>query len=329
MAVKPLFIHENYTVDYDLYIDNYLIELLTKDEPIKLDSQYVNDYLGIEDATEGNIENYGNCPVFTELKNDMRQFAEEICVDIRKFPEVLTATPDVSGRTGISTYITVKFKLPEEIDNDAMELLRTNPRFINCYKSGINGQSNGLAGEYKMEIRLSTHRPGCRGTEADININITNKIFDYFRDRVLYYVKERIDYINNAWKNYKETGQLPEGQAERNRIRSTAKDNRRPWITELLYKYIQKSSLKESFGGDRLQATLENEADNVLKYLEACNVKLEDIVNAVEVWFRDKPIYYAQLLAICADCLVDNIIEYTFDGIFDYDLLFDDMLKEI
>lgn len=98
---------------------------------------------------------------------------------------------------------------------------------------------------------------------------------------------------------------------------------------DILYKYIQKSSLKESFGGDRLQATLENEADNVLKYLEVCDVKLEDIVNAVEVWFRDKPIYYAQLLAICADCLVDNIIEYTFNGVFDYDLLFDDMLKEI
>lgn len=331
MAVKPLFICENHTVDYDLYINNYLIELLTKDEPIKLDSQYVNDYLGIDDATEGNIRNYNDCPVFTELKNDMKQFAEEICTEIKKHNEVESATVnDSPNHAGISTYIIIKFKLPEEFDSAyVQQKLRTDRQYISHYNSGFNG-NDGLGGEYKMIIRLSTHEPSRRrGTSADIYINITGKLFDYFRDRVLYYVKERIDYINNAWKNYKETGQLPEGQTERNHIRKNARNSRRPWITELLYKYIQKSSLKESFGGDRLQATLENEADNVLKYLEACNVKLEDIVNAVEVWFRDKPIYYAQLLAICADCLVDNIIEYTFDGIFDYDLLFDDMLKEI
>ena len=329
MAVMPL-LFEYDLVDYDINLTPLLKELLDKDTPIKLDSEYVNDYIGKEEATEDNIKKYSDCPVFTELKDDMYNFAEDICKTIRKYPEVKSAVVDSSKSVGLSTYIDIIFKHPKDFDKDVPRLLAKNKKFLNWYDSGKGGVSNGLAGEYKLNIRLSNHEPKITG--ADVYINMKDKLFNDVRDRVLFYVKDRIAYINKAWKDYKTKGIFPQGQETRNHARSAATKSRQPWISEqmmLLIKNNLSQTLKESFGKDRLQSIVEVEAENVLEYLKMSNVKLEDIVSAVESEFAKEPIIYANLLAACAECLVENVIEYTFDGGFDYELLFDDIRDKL
>ena len=99
-------------------------------------------------------------------------------------------------------------------------------------------------------------------------------------------------------------------------------------LLQYMKSYIAKS-LEESFGSDRLQAVLEIEAQNVLDYLKFTNTKIEDIISAVESKFRDYKVNYVQLIKATAECLVDNIIDYTFEDSFDYDMLFNDIREEL
>ena len=332
MAVKPLFV-EYKNCDYEIILTESDLKILSYSEPIKLDSEYVNEYEGTEEATEDNIRNYEGHPVFTDLKDDMETMSNKICNSLKSLPYVEDAFTDRSGRVGISTYITIKFKHPTLDDvtltskerEQAEYDVQHNPQYITHFNSGF-GNNEGLEGEFNLEIRLSSH-PVVWST-AYIDINILGKVYQYFKKRVISRVKERWNYILTAWKQYVKTGKLPKNQRRRNITRKNHRDNGQPVIFEHIKNSIFKS-LKESFGGVRLQSIIEKEAENILSYLDMNDIKLEDIVSAVEVEFKDEKIIYAELLAILADCLVDNIIEYIFDGGFDYELLFDDMRERI
>ena len=326
MAVKPLFLNEFY--DYDL---SYLLaELLNKNEPIKLDSEYVNDYYGDDRATENNIRNFRNCPVFKDLETDMKKFSHMIKRTIKsKFKDVESVKVESSGKLGMSTYITVKFKEPTNTDSDVENRLQNDPQFLTHFLSGT-GNNNGLGGEYKLKFRISNHQHH-NDTDANIDINAVGKVYNDIKNSILNRVRERSNYIKAAWETYKESGTLPNEQRQRNINRKNALNSGTPQITELLKcmkSYIAKS-LKESFGSDRLQAVLEIEAQNVLDYLKFTATKIEDIISAVESEFRDYKVNYVQLIKATAECLVDNIIDYTFEDSFDYDMLFNDIREEL
>lgn len=235
MAVTPLFVHSSFDgVDFNFVISDSLLEILDKNTPIKKDEDYVNDYYNFNDATEDNIENYSSCPIFSELKDDMGNYCTEICNKVKRLPGVEDAFVDRSNRVGISTYITVKIKHPKDYDKDIDYTDLDDKRFIDLYDNGIGGRGNGLSGEYKLRFRLSTHRPGSHGTDANYDIDVTNKIYNYFKDKVINHVKNRVYYVRTAWKNYKETGELPANQQLRNRSRVSARQQRRAQYTEAI-----------------------------------------------------------------------------------------------
>ena len=332
MAVKPLlYIDEVIGYDYEILLTEAELKKLAFNKPIEQDHVYLNRILNRDDIKENDVKNYDGA-LFVDYKDDMETMANKICKSLESIKGVESAFVTRSDKPGISTYITIKFKHPtideanatEEEKEKAKEEAQNDSQFYTHFGSGF-GQNNGLDAEFKLKIRLSSHESVW--TDAYIDINIVDKVYKYFKKRVIARVKERINYINTAWSNYIKYRKLPKKQTERNRERTNAKNAGVPVIRELLKHmklYIGKS-LKESFGGTRLKSMVELEAENVLQYLDMSNIKLEDIVSAVEVEFSDEPIIYAKLLAICAECLVENVIEYTFDGGFDYELLFDDM----
>ena len=336
MAVKPLFLDEDIQYDYHIMLTEADLNILKYNEPIKLDSEYINDFLNRTDVTEEDVPNFSDLELFDLLKADMEFMANKICASLRALPQVADAYVGRSGSVGISTYITVDFNrltledahlTPKELEK-AQERINNDPKFVSHFESGF-GHGEGMSGEFKLKIRLSSH-PYHR-TDAYIDINILGKVYQYFKKRVTARVKERINYIDVAWTQYCKTGKLPKNQAQRNTQRKTAKSNLEPVVMELLNhmkSYIAKS-LKESFGSDRLQAVLEIEAQNVLDYLKFTDTKIEDIISAVESEFRDYKVNYVQLIKATAECLVDNIIDYTFEDSFDYDMLFNDIREEL
>ena len=327
MAIMPLFLYknENINIEYDIDLTEMLIELLDKNTPIKKDSEYVNDYLGKDEATEDNIKNYKKVPVFTDIENDMYDFCESICKEIEKIPGVESARAKKSQSLGMSTYITVNFTQPSKTDKDVIDASKKDPKFLGHYLSGFKS-GGGYAGEYRLKFRLSNHDVK-RATDADVILDVTGQTYEDFKNEVLNLCKKRVQQLDNYFDNFKKTGKISPKQIKRNEERKTRRDAYNE-ILNVIYNNLS-VTLKESFGGTRLKSMVELEAENVLQYLDMSNIKLEDIVNAVEVEFSDEPIIYAKLLAICAECLVENVIEYTFDGGFDYELLFDDMRSKM
>ena len=336
MSVKPLlYINEAKHYDYEILLTEAELKKLAFNKPIEQDHVYLNRILNRDDIKEKDVKNYDGA-LFVDYKDDMETMATKICNSVQSIKGVESAFVTRSDKPGISTYITIKFKHPtideanvtEEEKEKAKEEAQNDSQFYTHFDSGF-GQNNGVGAEFKLKLRLSSHEPVW--TDAYIDINIVDKVYQYFKKRVIARVKERINYINTAWNNYIKYRKLPKKQTERNRERTDAKNAGVPVIRELLkhIKLCVAKSLKESFGGARLRSIVEVEAENVLQYLDMSNVKLEDIVAAVESEFRDEPIVYAKLLAICAECLVENVIEYTFDGDFDYDLLFNDIREKL
>ena len=327
MAVVPLFLAENINtnIDYDIDLTEMLIELLDKNVPIKKDSEYVNDYLGKDEATEDNIKNYKTVPVFTDLENDMYDFCTAICKEIEKIPGVEEARAKKSQSLGMSTYITVNFIQPKKTDKDVIEASKNDHRFLGHYLSGF-GKDGGYNGEYRLKFRLSNHDVK-RATDADIILDVTGKTYEKFKDEVINLCKKRVQQLSNYFNDFKKTGKISPKQIKRNEERKARRDVYNE-ILNVIYRGLSKS-LKESFGGERLQSILEVEAQNVLEYLKFTNTKIEDIISAVESEFAQTKIAYSRLVRIVAECLVDNVIEYTFDDEFDYELLFDDIEQRI
>ncbi len=307
--------------------ENGSLRILDYNEPIKLDSEYVNDYLGSNEATERNIETYSSLPIFTDLKADIKQMCEEIKSIIEDRFDTEYVKVESSARTGISTYITVKFKMPSSTDVDVISYLQRDRNFLNHYIYGINNEGNGMGGEYKLEFRVSTHR--VNDTESNVSINAHNKTYQDIKDIILRYVKERDEYIKNVWNTYKQTQTLPSNQSTRNRDRIRDKRSNQPQWTEL-YKYLKSHiyrTLAES-NTSKSYSVFTSEIDNIFNCLQFCNVYLYDIFDLVESKFYNYSPHYT-LWKTCIEALVENITEYTIEDSFNYNLFLVNMKNRL
>ena len=321
MAVKSLFIYEDF--DYDIDLNTVLKEIIDKHSKIKLDSEYVNDFLGKDEATEDNIKSYSDLKVFDELKSDMRSLCDSIASEVSKIPGVEGVKVKSSGSLGMSTYITVTFEKPSPNDRSLKPYINKDNKFINHYLSGF-GNGGGYEGEYRLKFRLSNHDV-VKATDADVEINVVNKVYNEFKDEVINICKKRVQQLDNYLNNFKKTGTISPKQVARNKERKQRRDT---------YNNVYHEIKTFNFGLDDNQmriAFVAFDRDNTgeIDYLNMCNVRLEDVVSAVEAEFRDYKVDYISLLKATAECIVENIIDYTFEDSFDYELLFDDMRKEL
>lgn len=309
-----VYLYETY--DYDL--TSLLIEILTKEEPIKSDEDYLDTE---EDVNSSNIWKYKDDPVFVELKSDMESFCNEIKNDILKIDGVEKVTIYTSKSVGFSTYITVKFKKP--------------PRDSKLNSDYLNGYGD----EYELKFRLSNHKVS-KVTDADILIDLLGKKFNQFKTEVLDIVAQRVQQLNNYYRDFKNTKKVSASQKQRNKDRKARQASYKSDVVAKKNKYNgnkgynndsmrKKESfrIRESFGKDRVYSLLNSDTIN---YLDSSNVDLENLVSQVEQHFGLRDYDYVTLMTTLADCLNSFIIEYTFDeNSFDTDLLFNDMQEQL
>lgn len=310
--------HSYITEDFDYDLTGLLIEILTKDEPIKDDADYIDSD---ETINSSNIWKYQSDPVFVELKSDMSDFCDEIKREILKIDGVDSVTITPSKSVGFSTYITVNFTKPPKDS-------KLNSDYI-----------NGYGGEYKLKFRLSNHQVS-KATDADVLIDLLGKKFDQFKTEVLNIVTQRVQQLSNYYRDFKNTKKVSASQKQRNKERKARQQSYNTNVVAKKNKYNgnkgynnyswrQKESFSvfESFGRDRLYSMLDT---GTVEYLDTAHTNLEEIVSMIEEHFGFKDYDYVTLLRTTADCLNSYIIEYTFEeGIFNYDLLFADMQEQL
>lgn len=312
---------EYITEQYDYDFTSYLIELLDKNTPIKLDSEYVNDYNGNDEATENNIVKYADCPVFGELEKDMLKFCDEICKEIEKIPGVESARAKSSKSVGCSTYITVLFKHPDKNDPKLAKYLKADKQFLTHYEQGFGDGSGGYASEYKLKFRLSNHDVK-KASDAGVEVNVLGKTFNEFKTFVIDTVKKHVEQLNSYLANYIQTGKISDKQKERNRVKKDreSKYNKVYHRRESLNRMI----ISESFGVQRLRTLLNPET---IDYIEMTHTNLENVLELAEQEKELKSLTYIDLLKLVAGCLNAYIIEYTFDETFDDAIFIDDLLN--
>lgn len=306
--------------DYDIDLNSYLLELLSKSEPIKLDSEYLNAYYNRDDITEDEVWQYKDDEVFKEMKSDMTEWANEIQDIIKDIPGVEDVQIVGSNQAGMSTYINVNFKRPDKTDKIAAAKLKEDPKFLNHYFSGF-GQGGGYDGEYRLKFRISNH-PEKHISNTNVFMNITGHKFDWIRDNIVNLCAKRVNMLQNYWRDYCNTGKISPKQIERNKRRKNQEFLHLEYLNRGYIREKYMTLLKETFGGDRLRTMLDT---NTLSYIDTTDVKLEDIVANVETHFQSSSIDYITLLFILADCLNKFILDYTFDTGFNYDHLYEDM----
>lgn len=304
------------TENYDYDLTSLLIEILTKEEPIKLDSDYLSKN-GEEEIDSQNMWKYKDDPVFVELKSDMEDFCNDIKKEILKIEGVDSVTIKPSQSVGLSTYITVQFTKP--------------PRDSKLNIDYLAGYGN----EYKLKFRLSNHDV-TKATDADVRVDLLGKKYAEFQKEVLDIVKQRVQQLDNYYRDFKKTKKVSASQKQRNKDRNTRKQaykdvimkknkyGNKGYNNDSGRKKTESYFMDETFGGDRLIYMLH---DDTIDYLDAAHVNVEDIVDNIEHHFGFD-INYIELLKTAAKCLNDYVLEYTFDdNLFDYDLLFRDMEK--
>lgn len=293
----------NYNYDYDL--TQLFLELLSKEVPIKLDSEYINDANDFDNATEKNIKKYADDPTFKELKSDMYDFAVEICKKLNKLPYVDNTSITRSDSVGLSTYITVKFKEPTK-DNPIVQLgMRKDPKFLGHFLSGF-GDGEGYNGEYKLKFRLSNH--DVKGaTDAGVEINILGKVFNKFEAEVLNKCERHYKKLEQYLENFLKTMKIPAAQKQRNKERREREARYNHKTRELLQVIRKSHVLKESYGTEALYTQLDTDTQELMdKY----HINKEDIIDAVQIYFREIPMVFADLIRIAAACINANINSY-------------------
>lgn len=300
--------------DYDYDLTPMLIELLTTKSPIKLDSEYVNDKYGFDKATEDNIKQWANDPIFAELKDDMYDFATVIADEIEQIPEVESVAVKSSKSVGLSTYITVHFKKPTKNDSFIKQNIKKDKAFLGHYLSGF-GDDGGYEGEYTLKFRLSNH-PVKYATDAGVEIDILGKVYNDFKNDVVNKCKKHAQSLNNYLKDFARTGKISPKQIKRNQERKERKDTYNGKIHELLSKSNTFKYLKESYGTEVLDSRLDMDTQELInKY----HINKEDIIDAIQVYFREVPMVFVDLIRIAAACINANIHSYILDDT-DFDL---------
>ena len=306
--------------DYDIDLVAYLLEILNKNEPIKLDSEYLNNYYNRDDIKEEDVWQYKDDKVFKELKDDMSNWANEIKTAVEAIPGVSKVSIVGSNQAGLSTYLNVNFKRPDEKDPVAKERLKDDAKFLNHYFSGF-GQDGGYDGEYRLKFRISNH-PEKHISNTNVFMNAVGHNFDWIKNNIVSLCEKRAQQLQNYWKDYCRTGIISPKQIRRNQERKNQLFLHLEYLNKgyIDNKYI--SLLKETFGKDRLMYMLD---PNTIEYLDNADIDLEDIIYEVETEERFKRYDYIKLINAVAHCLNSYIIEYTFDNGFDYDLFVQDV----
>ena len=203
--------------DYDIDLNSYLLELLSKSKPIKLDSEYLNAYYNRNDITEDEVWQYKDDEVFKEIKRDMTEWANEIRDILKGIPGVEDVQVVGSNQAGMSTYINVNFKRPDKTNKVVASKLKEDPKFLNHYFSGF-GQDGGYDGEYRLKFRISNH-PEKHISNTNVFMNITGHKFDWIRDNIVNLCTKRVNMLQNYWRDYCNTGKISPKQIERNKRR--------------------------------------------------------------------------------------------------------------
>ena len=309
-----------FDLDYDVdIILNETLQVLSKTKPIVPDECYINDYIAQHPAkytlpngqlfkcTDELVPFFTGSAIMDTVKADMLELGNDICAEVRtEFSNadgLASITVGDSGSVGISTYIHVRLKQPTNADPYVANRIKSDPQFLNHYMSGYH--NDGLSGEYNFKIRLSNHlKKNMRVEDAQINIDINNRVYEYFKDRVIYHIRNRLNYVNTAWDNYCKYGTLPKNQQKRNQERAAAKRAHRAWIYELYDK-------------------LNN--DYVKEYLSYTHSTIDDVVQILsELYAVDDSISNH-----INKCINENIIEYTLTPNFNYSLLYEDIWKDM
>ena len=310
--------------DCDIDLVSYLLELLNKNEPIKLDSEYLNDYYNRNDIKEEDVWQYKNDAVFKELKDDMSNWVNEIKTAVKDIPGVSKVNIVGSNQAGLSTYLNVNFKRPDEKDPVAKERLKDDPKFLNHYFSGF-GQDGGYDGEYRLKFRISNH-PEKHISNTNVFMNAVGHNYDWIKDNIISLCEKRVKQLQNYWNDYCRTGIISPKQIKRNQNRKNQIFLHLEYLNKGYIEDKYLSLLKETFGGDRLAYMLD---ENTLNYLDTADVDVEDIIYEVEAAPEFKRYDYIRLLNAVAHCLNNFAIEYTFDGGFDYELFLKDVADNI
>lgn len=311
--------------DFDTDLTPLLIEILTKNKSIKLDSEYINDYYGDNRANEDNIWKFGKDSVIKNLKDDMADFCTDICDKIKQIEGVESAVIKRSQSVGMSTYITVKFIKPTKDDPKIAPYIANDPKFLSHYLSGF-GQGGGYEGEYKLKFRISNHEV-VHATDADIEVDVLNKKFKQFEKEVVDMVNKRKRQLDSYLNDYIRTEKISPKQLKRNQERKA----RKAAYNEILgvNKYNRKSlteSYKESFGSDRLDTMLYSDTKD---YLRLANISVDNVLDIAETYVKVGSIEYTTFLNIVADCLNKYVIDYTYDDSFDSVAFVADLRKAV
>ena len=181
MSVKPLlYIDESLDFDYEILLTEAELKKLAFNEPIQQDHIYLNKILNRDDIKEKDVKTYDGA-LFADYKDDMETMAQKICNSLTSIKGVQSTFIDRSDKPGISTYITVKFDHPtiddsnatDEEKQKAKEEANNDSQFYTHFDSGFHG-NDGLNGEFKLKLRLSSHAPS--HTDAYIDINVLGKV---------------------------------------------------------------------------------------------------------------------------------------------------------
>lgn len=307
--IKESLFFEYVNSDYDYDLTTKLIEILTTKSPIKLDSEYINDANDFNDATEQNIKQFAKDPTFVELKDDMEDLVNLIADEVEKIPGVEYTKVVRSSSVGLSTYLTVKFVEPNKEDKIVKQGMKTDPKFLHNYLHGSSEGGGGYAGEYKIKIRLSNHVVKY-ATDAGYIVDILGKTYAQFKDEVIALVKKHIQSLNNYLKDFARTGKISPKQIKRNQERKARKDKYNGKVTELLHTLTALTYLKESYGTEALYSKLDRDVQSLL---QRYYINTEDIIDAIQVYFRELPMVFADLIRIAALCINSNIHNYIVD----------------
>lgn len=291
---------------YDIDITHMLFELLNKNEPIKLDSDYLDD----DDVDETNIWKYSKDPTLIELKSDMQKFCEDICKEINKIQGVDSATITTSQSVGMSTYITIHFTKPPKDSKLNVDYL------------------NGYSGEYTLKLRLSNHKVS-KATDADILIDLLGKKFNQFEKEVLDIVKQRVEQLNNYYRDFKRTKKISSSQKQRNKERKQRKQEYKNVVSQKnKYKKSNKTESLELFNlsddtdidyiTDQITDLL---YDETLNYLRSANIEVIDILRLV-FDYLDLDDY---LVELTVKCLNKYVLDYSAFDTFDVTAFLNDL----
>ena len=306
--IKESLFFEYVNSDYDYDLTSWLVELVSTKTPIKLDSEYVDDKCDFDKATEQNIKQWANDPIFTELKDDMYDFASVIADEIEQLPGVESVVPKSSKSVGLSTYITVHFRKPTKDDPFIKQNTKKDKSFLGHYLSGF-GEDGGYEGEYSLKFRLSNH-PVKYATDAGVEVDILGKVYNEFKNEVVNKCKKHIQSLDNYLKDFARTGKISPKQIKRNQERKERKDKYNRKTTEILHKLTKSNYLKESYGTEALYSRLDRDVQSLL---QRYYINTEDIIDAIQVYFRELPMVFADLIRIAALCINSNIHNYIID----------------